>query len=398
MKFDPASKIQDTWVFGEFGGVNPSITDSSTYTFLNPDKMTELFDHEIEGCYLYSRHFNPINKYLCTALAAMEGTEDAHVTASGMSAISSCILQLCQSGDHIISSSTIYGGTYAFLNNFAPRLGIKVSFVDINDKSAVESAMTEQTKIVYCESISNPLMNIPDFEMLSKITAKNKAVLMVDNTFSPMILSPVQYGADVVLYSMTKFINGSSDCVAGAVCATKDFIMNLMDVNNGACMLLGPALDSLRASSILKNLHTLHIRMKQHSQNALYLATLLHDNDVRVYYPGLPDHPQHELMSKIMNKQFGFGGMIAFEVGTLKRANRLMVLMQKAKVGYLAVSLGYFKTLFSAPAHSTSSEIPEDLQKQMGLTDSLVRLSVGLDNDIERIGQKILECFKKLDK
>ena len=398
MKFDPASKIQDTWVFGEFGGVNPSITDSSTYTFLNPDKMTELFDHEIEGCYLYSRHFNPINKYLCTALAAMEGTEDAHVTASGMSAISSCILQLCQAGDHIISSSTIYGGTYAFLNNFAPRLGIKVSFVDINDKSAVESAMTERTKIVYCESISNPLMNIPDFEMLSKIAAKNKAVLMVDNTFSPMILSPVQYGADVVLYSMTKFINGSSDCVAGAVCATKDFIMNLMDVNNGACMLLGPALDSLRASSILKNLHTLHIRMKQHSQNALYLATLLHDNDVKVYYPGLPDHPQHKLMSKIMNKQFGFGGMIAFEVGTLKRANRLMVLMQEAKVGYLAVSLGYFKTLFSAPAHSTSSEIPEDLQKQMGLTDSLVRLSVGLDNDIERIGQKILECFKKLDK
>ena len=328
----------------------------------------------------------------------MEGTEDAHVTASGMSAISSCILQLCQSGDHIISSSTIYGGTYAFLNNFAPRLGIKVSFVDINDKSAVESAMTEQTKIIYCESISNPLMNIPDFEMLSKIAAKNKAVFMVDNTFSPMIFSPVQYGADVVLYSMTKFINGSSDCVAGAVCATKDFIMNLMDVNNGACMLLGPALDSLRASSILKNLHTLHIRMKQHSQNALYLATLLHDNDVKVYYPGLPDHPQHELMSKIMNKQFGFGGMIAFEVGTLKRANRLMVLMQEAKVGYLAVSLGYFKTLFSAPAHSTSSEIPEDLRKQMGLTDSLVRLSVGLDNDIERIGQRILECFKKLDK
>ena len=128
----------------------------------------------------------------------MEETEDAHVTASGMSAISSCIRQLCQAGDHIISSSTIYGGTYAFLNNFAPRLGIKVSFVGINDKSAVESAMTERTKIIYCESISNPLMNIPDFEMLSKIAAKNKAVFMVDNTFSPLILSPVQYGSDVV--------------------------------------------------------------------------------------------------------------------------------------------------------------------------------------------------------
>ncbi len=397
MKFDPASKIQDTWVFGEFGGVNPSITDSSTYTFLSPEKMEELFDHEIEGCFLYSRHFNPINKDLCDALAAMEETEAAHVTASGMSAISSCILQLCQKGDHIVSSWTIYGGTYAFLNNFAPRLGIEVSFVDTNDKNAVESAMTERTKIIFCESISNPLMNVPDFEVLSRIARRNGALLMVDNTFSPMILSPAKHGADIVVYSITKFINGSSDCVAGAICSTKERIMSLIDVNQGACMLLGPVLDSLRAASILKNLHTLHIRMKQHSANALNLATLLHDRRVKVFYPGLPHHPQHQHMKSMMNCQFGFGGVLAFDVGTLERANRLMVLMQKAKVGYLAVSLGYFKTLFSAPAHSTSSEIPDDLKRKMGLTDGIVRMSVGLDNDIERIGKRIIECLEELE-
>jgi len=397
MKFDPASKIQDTWVFGEFGDVNPSITDSSTYTFLSPDTMEELFEHEKEGCFLYSRHFNPINKFLCDALSAMEGTESAHVTASGMGAITSCILQLCGAGEHIVSGWTIYGGTFAFLRNFAPRLGIKVSFVDITNMETVKSAMTEKTKVIYCESISNPLMTVPDFRVLADIAAKNGAVLVVDNTFSPMILSPHQYGADIVVYSMTKFINGSSDCVAGAICSTKERILSLMDVNSGACMLLGPVLDSLRAASILKNLHTLHIRMKQHSANALHLAKTLRDRGITVFYPGLPEHPQHQLMKKMMNEQFGFGGMLAFDVGSAKRANRLMVMMQEAKVGYLAVSLGYFKTLFSAPAHSTSSEIPEEVQKQMGLSDGLVRLSVGLDNDIERIAERINGCLDRLD-
>ena len=397
MKFDPASKIQDTWVFGEFGDVNPSITDSSTFTFLSPETMEELFEHEKEGCFLYSRSFNPINKFLCEALSAMEGTEAAHVTSSGMAAITSPILQLCHTGDHIVSGWTIYGGTFAFLRNFAPRLGINTSFVDITNMESVKAAMTNKTKIIYCESISNPLMTVPDFQALADIAAQYGAVLMVDNTFSPMILSPHNYGADIVVYSMTKFINGSSDCVAGAICSTKERILNLMDVNSGACMLLGPVLDSLRAASILKNLHTLHIRMKQHSANGLYLATALRDRGVKVFYPGLPEHPQHQLMKKMMNEQFGFGGMLAFDVGSAKRANRLMVMMQEAKVGYLAVSLGYFKTLFSAPAHSTSSEIPEEVQKQMGLSDGIVRLSVGLDNDIKRIAERINDCLDRLD-
>jgi methionine-gamma-lyase len=396
-KFDPASAVQDIWVFGEFGDINPSITDSSTYTFMRPETMEELFEHEKEGCYLYSRHFNPIDKFLCDALAAMEGTEAAYVTSSGMAAITSCILQLCNAGDHIVSGWTIYGGTYAFLKNFAPRLGIQVSFVDITSIDSVRSAITDNTKVIFCESISNPLMSVPDIEALSNLAKSRGAALIVDNTFSPMILAPHKFGADIVVYSMTKFINGNSDCVAGAICSTKQMIASLMDVKTGACMLMGPVLDGMRAAGILKSLHTLHIRMKQHSQNATYLAHALHQHGLKVFYPGLSIHPQYKLMKGMMNEEFGFGGMLAIDVGSAERANRLMVMMQDAKVGYIAVSLGYFKTLFSAPAHSTSSEIPIEVQKEMGLSDGIVRISIGLDNDIKRIAKLIIECVDRLD-
>ena len=156
--FDPSKEIQDYLVFGEYGGVNPSVTDSSTYTFLSPEKMKDLFDHEIEGCFLYSRHWNPTNKNLADALARLEDSEAAIVTSSGMSAISSTILQICNTGDELISSRTIYGGTYALFKNFLPKLGINIKFVDILDLEAVKTSITDKTKIIYCESVSNPLL------------------------------------------------------------------------------------------------------------------------------------------------------------------------------------------------------------------------------------------------
>ena len=282
--FDPGTKIQDHLVFGEFGDVNPSITDSATYTFLSPDKMKETFEHEIEGCFLYSRHWNPINKYLSEALARMEDTESAIVTSSGMAAISCTILQICNTGDEIISSHTIYGGTYAFLKNYLPKFGIKVNFVDITNTEAVKNAITNKTKLIYSESISNPLLEICDIPELSKIARQHKIKLVIDNTFSPMIISPKRLGADVVVHSMTKFINGTNDCVAGCICADKDFINQLTDINSGSSMLLGPVLDSYRATSILKNLHSLHLRIKQHSSNAMYLAENIEKLGFRVFY------------------------------------------------------------------------------------------------------------------
>ncbi len=391
--FDPSNAIQDFLVFGEFGDVNPSITDSSTYTFMSPDKMEELFDHEIEGCFLYSRHWNPTNKFLSDALARMEDSESAQAKASGMAAISSTIIQLCDSSDEVISSRTIYGGTYAFFKNFLPRFGVKVHFVDLADTNKVRSLINERTRVIYCESMSNPLLEIADIPALASICKEHDLKLVVDNTFSPMILSPIRLGADVVVHSLTKFINGTSDCVAGAVCASDEFIHKLTDINSGASMLLGAVLDSTRAASILKNLHSLHLRMRQHSANAMFLAENLQNLGLKVYYPGLPEHPQHELLTRLMNPGYGYGGMLAVDVGSLEKANDLMTRMQQEKVGYLAVSLGYFKTLFSAPGHSTSSEIPLEEREAMGLSDGLVRFSVGLDNDIQHSFDRIKRCL-----
>lgn len=395
-QFDPASRVQDMLHFDEFGGVNPAITDSSTFTFLDPETMTETFLGHTEGCYLYSRHWNPSNKYLADTMAAMESTESAWVTASGMSAITCSILQLCRAGDHIITSVITYGGTFAFLKNILPKFNIEVSFVDITDLESVKEAIQPNTRLIYTESITNPLLQVSDIPALAEIAKGCGIILMVDNTFSPMMITPARLGADIVVYSMTKFINGKNDCVAGAICGSESFINGLSNVNDGTAMLLGPVLDPMRSSSILKNLHTLHVRMKQHSSNALYVATVLQNLGLKVHYPGLPDHPQHHLMTRIFNQEYGYGGIVALEMNSSKTANEFMRMLQMEGVGYLAVSLGYFKTLFSNSGKSTSSEVPEDLQRKIGLNEGLVRFSIGLDNNIERSVEKMKECLEKM--
>ncbi|WP_147678762.1 aminotransferase class I/II-fold pyridoxal phosphate-dependent enzyme [Algibacter pacificus] len=393
MKFKPANNIQDLQYFGEFGGVNPSISDSSTYTFLSAKTMFDTFEGNADGCYLYSRHSSPSNLYLGAALAAMEGTETANITASGMGAITATLLQLCGNNDHVVSSRTIYGGTYAFLKNFAPRFNIKTSFVDITKLDDVEAAITKNTKVIYCESVSNPLLEVANIKALSLIAKKHQLKLVVDNTFSPLSITPALLGADVVIHSLTKFINGSSDTVGGVICGTKEFIDSLRNVNTGAAMLLGATMDSIKASTILKNLRTLHIRMQKHSENALYLSEKFKSIGLKTVYPGLNSHPSHELYKNMMNPLYGFGGLFTLDTGSKEKANALMELMQNKNLGYLAVSLGFYKTLFSAPSSSTSSEIPEDEQKEMGLTDGLIRFSIGLDSDIERSFEIMKNCM-----
>jgi methionine-gamma-lyase len=394
--FKPANNIQDLQYFGEFGGVNPSISDSSTYTFLSAKTMFDTFEGNAEGCYLYSRHSSPSNLYLDKAMAAMEGTEAANVSASGMGAITPTLLQLCNQGDHIVSSRTIYGGTYAFLKNFTPKFGIKTTFVDITKIENVEGAITPHTKVIYCETVSNPLLEVADIRSLSILAKKHNLKLVVDNTFSPLSVSPALLGADIVIHSLTKYINGSSDTVGGVTCASREFIDSLKNVNNGASMLLGPTMDSLRSASVMKNLRTLHIRMKQHSYNAQYLADRFEKDGIKTVYPGLKSHPSHEIYKNMINPDYGFGGMMTLDVGSLDKANELMELMQKQNLGYLAVSLGFYKTLFSAPGTSTSSEIPMEEQIEMGLTDGLIRFSIGLDDDIERTYQSMNSCMKTL--
>ena len=358
--------------------------------------MGDVFEGTRQGCYLYSRHTNPSNSYLGQAISEMEYTKGAILSASGMGAISSTILQICGSNDEIVSSRTIYGGTYAFMKNYLPKFQIKTSFVDTTQIDQIESAITKKTKMIFCETMSNPLLEVSDIYAISKLAKKHNILLVVDNTFTPMIFSPARMGADVVIHSLTKFINGTSDTVGGVICSNEEFISDLIDVNSGSAMLLGPVMDSMRSASILKNTRTLHLRMKKHSENAMYLASSFQKDGLKVMYPGLNSHPQHKMMTKNMNEGFGFGGIFVIDAKTKEQANLLMEEMQNSNLGYLAVSLGFYKTLFSAPGLSTSSEIPDEERAVMGLTDSLVRISIGIDHDINRTYETMVKCMQKV--
>ncbi len=394
MKFNPAIALERVHHLGEHNGVNQAVNDSATFAFENGEAMTACFHGELEGAFLYSRHWNPSTYSLAKALAAMENTEAAWVTGSGMAAITNVILQLCNAGDHIVASRTVYGGSYAFMKNYLPKFNIEVTFVDTTNLAEVENALQKNTKMVYTETMNNPMLQIADIPSLSKLTKQQNIKLVVDNTFTPLIFSPAVLGADIVVYSMTKFINGKNDTTAGAICASEEFINSLLDLNDGTSMLLGGVLDSYRASNIQKNLYTLPIRMKQHSNNAAYLSKRFNDMGLKSIYPGLEDNPYHQIMKDTMNEKYGFGGMIAIDLTTAERASKFMAMMQEEGVGYLAVSLGYFRTLFSNSGKSTSSEVPEEDQKKMGLSEGLVRFSVGLDEDIEDTFQTIEKCFK----
>ncbi len=395
-KHNPAKEIQDLQFFGEFGGVNPSISDSATYTFMKAKTMLDTFEGNADGCYLYSRHTSPSNHYLSMALAKMENTEAANVAGSGMGAITPVILQLAHAGDHIVSSRTIYGGTYAFLKNWVPKFNIETTFVDITNLQKVEAAIKPNTKLIYAETLSNPLLELADVEALSKIARKHGIKLVIDNTFTPLIFTPANMGADIVIHSLTKFINGTNDTVGGVICSSNDFINELKNVNDGSSMLLGPVMDSLRSAQILKNLRTLPIRMMQHSKNAQYLAEHLEADGVKVKYPGLQSYAQHNLYKRMMNKDFGFGGMITLDLKTGEKATEFMEKLQEKNVGYLAVSLGFYKTLFNAPGKGTSSEVPEEEQAEMGLSDGLIRMSIGLDFDIADTYRKMKETLQEI--
>ncbi len=387
--FNPEQAICDVKrEFGEHGGVCPSISRSATFTVMEPGIMPEIFEGlrgpDKGGCFLYSRHFNPTVDILARYLAAMEGTEAALGTASGMSAISCALLQLCRSGDHIVSSRTVYGGTHALLAELLPEMGIATTFVDPTDLTAWEDAVTARTRVLYTEAIGNPTLKIADIPALSRFARDRNLTLVVDNTFSPMILSPHKLGAHIVVYSLTKFINGASDMIAGGICADRDFVLKLMDLHTGRVMLLGPTMDPTAAFDVIQRIPHLAIRMREHGRRAMAVARLLEDLGAEVRYPGLPSHPQHDLMTALMNEGYGYGGMVTLDCRTRKKAEELMAILQnRERFGLIAVSLGYFDTLMSCSGSSTSSEIPPEDQKSMGLSPGLLRFSIGYTGDLD---------------
>jgi len=390
--------------FGEHGGVNMSIEASSTFTVMDPHTMPEMFQGrkgpESAGCYLYGRHFNPTVYNLGRQLAALEGTEAAYCTASGLSAISATLMAICQSGDHIVSSDAVYGGTYALMHNFLPhKAGVTTSFVDITDLDAVRAAITDDTRVLYTESVSNPTLRVADIPRLADIVREAGLPLVVDNTFGPLLLSPAALGADIVVHSITKFISGMSDVIAGAVCGSHDFIEQLMDLHSGSLMLLGPTMDPKVASEISLRIPHLPLRMAAHGERALALAERLESTGVDVCYPGLSHHPDHALFDDLRCPEYGYGGVLTIDLGDEETANQLMSSLQnKYRFGFMAVSLGYFDTLMSCSGSSTSSEMTDEDKLTAGISPGLVRMSIGYTGTLEQRWGQLLGALEDAGK
>ncbi len=386
--------------FGEHGGVAPSVERSSTFTVMKSDIMPEIFTGkkgpDQGGFYLYSRHYNPTVDVLAHKLAAMDGAEDGICTASGISAIACAISQLCPTGGHVVASEVIYGGTHALLNDLFPGMGIETTFVDPTDTEAFKAAIREDTKLIYTEVLGNPTLKVADIPALAKIAHDAGIKLVVDNTFTPVMVSPLQLGADIVVYSLTKFINGASDIIGGAISASNDFIKELVDLHTGRVMLWGPTMDPRAAYDVYQRLPHLPIRMKEHSRRAMAIAQLAEELGAPVSYPGLKSHPQHELFTSMLNEEYGYGGLLTIDCGTTERANAFMDALQNEEdFGYIAVSLGYFDTLVSCSGSSTSSEIAKDEQERMGLSPGLVRMAVGFTGALEDRLAQIERVIKK---
>jgi len=401
--YDPMEALANAkHEFGEHGGVNMSIEASTTFTVLHANVMPEIFGGRLGpdtgGCYLYGRHFNPTVFTLGKQLAAIEGAEDGYCTASGMGAIAATITQLCDAGDHVVSSNTIYGGTHAILKDYFPKkTGVTTTFVDITDLEAVESAIRVNTRVLYTESIANPTLVVADIPKLAEIAKRHGITFVVDNTFSPLVLSPIRLGADIVVHSVTKFIGGASDAIAGVICGRTEFIRQLMDLHTGSLMLLGPTMDPLIAFKLSMRLPHLGLRVTEHSRRAMYFAKRLEKLDLPVVYPGLESHPQHELLRSLQHPDYGFGGLFTVDAGTVDRANALLEHLQNEhRFGFMAVSLGYFETLLSCSGSSTSSEMSEEEQRESGISPGLVRISIGYTGSVEQRWEQMESSLRKV--
>lgn len=333
---------------------------------------------EWQTAYVYTRAGNPTHTVLEEKMAILEGGEAALATASGMAAISTVIFTLLKEGDQIISSDTLYGGTYALLRRLMLKLGVKTVFVDATNPANVKNALTNETKMMFLESPTNPTMGIVDIKAISEVAAEVDAKVVVDNTFmTPYYQSPLELGAEVVVYSATKYLSGHGDTLGGVIVGSRNFIAEARKT----LALTGGVTNPFNAWLIIRGLKTLALRMDKHSENAMAVAKFLNDHSKvkKVLYPGLPSHPQHELAKKQMS---GFGGMLAFEIkGGIEEA---YTIMEKVKLCRCAVSLGDTATLIEHPATMTHRVISREERFRLGITDELLRLSVGIEdsNDI----------------
>ncbi|WP_278537808.1 methionine gamma-lyase [Fusobacterium varium] len=359
-----------------YGTLAVPIFQTSTFVFDSAEQGGRRFALEESG-YIYSRLGNPTTAVLEDKIAQLEHGEAAVATSSGMGAISSVMWTILKAGDHIISDKTLYGCTFAFFSHGLSKFGIEVSFVDTSDAEAVKKAMKPNTKAVYLETPANPNLKIVDIKAIAEVAHTNpNTLVIVDNTFStPYCQRPIELGADIVVHSATKYLNGHGDVIAGMVISKKDLIdqIRLVGIKDMTGSVLGP----MEAYLIIRGMKTLEVRMKKHCENAMKVAKFLaaHDKVAEVYFPGLKSHPGHETAAKQMD---AFGGIMSFELKGGFEAGK--ILLNNLKLCSLAVSLGDTETLIQHPASMTHSPYTKEERMEAGITDGLVRLSVGLEN------------------
>jgi cystathionine gamma-lyase/cystathionine beta-lyase/cystathionine gamma-lyase/homocysteine desulfhydrase len=352
----------------ETGAISPPIYPTSTYVQEEIGKN--------KG-YEYARVSNPTRDRLEANLAALENGITAKVFASGMAAINA-ITSTLKAGDHVVAGHNLYGGTPRLFNQVLTNFGLTFTYVDTSDVANVEQAFQKTTRLIFLETPTNPLMELCDIRAISELSHRHGIEVVVDNTFmSPYFQRPIESGADMVVHSTTKFLNGHSDGIGGVVVCTKpEQAEKLAFLQKCAGAILSP----FECWLILRGVKTLAVRMEQHDRSGRKVADYLskHEKVQKVFYPGLPDHPQYELAKRQMS---GFGSMIAFETGSLANANKML---RKVRVCSLAESLGGVETLISHPATMTHAGVGEEVRRKIGITDGMVRISVGIE-DIEDI-------------
>ncbi len=354
-----------------YGAISVPIYQTSTFAFENVGK-TRGYD--------YSRSGNPTRKVLEDTIAKLEGGKAGFACATGMAAETTAI-HLLKAGDHVICGNDVYGGTYRLFKNVMTNFGLEFTFLRMDNRKALESAVKPNTKMIWLETPSNPLLNIVDLEMAVAVARKHNLLTVIDNTFSsPYFLRPIEFGIDLVVHSTTKYLNGHSDVVGGAIVTTTDELTQKVQFIHNA---MGVCASPFDCWLVLRGIETLPLRMRQHEANATAVANFLKEQAIvkRVFYPGLKTHPGHEIAKKQMK---GFGGVVSFEIkGGKRSANRFL---KRLNIFSIAESLGGATSLAEHPATMSHASLPEDFRKEVGVTDDLIRLSVGLENIDDIIG------------
>jgi len=366
----------------------PPIFQTVNFDYDNVEEGMSIFLGEKDG-YFYTRNGNPTSDMFAHLVTILEEGEAGLVAASGMAAISSTLLALVRPGDEIVSSKNIYGGTRAWLNEHLAEFGVTIRFVDISDLGAVAHALTEKTKILYTEILGSPDLVIADVRALGNLAKKVAAKLVIDSTFTPPpIIRPLALGADIVVHSTTKYINGHGDAIGGAVVGGKEDMGKIGNV----LKLYGSVISPFNAWLSIRGMKTLALRIEKHCSNALAIANFLQQQDKvdAVYYPGLPAHPQYELAKAQLD---GFGGMLSFKVhGDLEAGKTVM---GAVKIANFTTSLGEIDTLIIHPASTSHVSVPKKEREALGITDNLLRLSVGIE-DAEDLIHDLEQALEKI--